>query len=378
MTDAARGDQALRLLFDNAREYAIFLMDPDGQITDWNEGAERVLGWTEAEAVGQPGEIVFTPEQCARGVPESEIETARREGRAEDVRWHLRRDGSRFWANGMMISLRDETGALRGLAKILRDETERKAAEDALGALRRSLEERVAERTGQVRRLAAQLAEAEAEGLHRTAAVLHDDVQQRLYGLHLGVGDLLRALEEAGQTALAERARRVRRWSAEALDLTRQLAADLTPAVESDGPLADVLAALQAQVDDLFGFRLDVEGTDDLPPFPSATVSLVGRAVQEAVFNAVKHADTDGATVRVEPAGSTALTVTIEDGGTGFDENTLSGGLGLSRMRARMTLVGGEARVESVPGDGTRVVLTVPFAEPPAAGPSDQGSDGPA
>ena len=361
-------DQALRLLFDNAREYAIFLLDPDAQITHWNEGAERVLGWTEAEVVGRSGEIVFTPEQRAEGVPEAEIRTALREGRAEDTRWHVRRDGSRFWANGMMIALRDEAGALRGLAKVLRDETERKRAEDALGALRRSLEDQVAERTGQVRRLAAQLAEAEAEGLRHAAAVLHDDVQQRLYGLHLGVGDLLRALEEQGQRALAERARRVRRWSAEALDLTRLLAADLTPTVATDGTLADALGALREQADALFGFRLAVEGAEDAPALPSATVALVARALREAVFNAVKHADTDGATVRLHRTAADTLTVVVEDGGSGFDVGTPSGGLGLSRMQARMALAGGEARVESVPGDGTRVVLSVPLADPPGGG----------
>lgn len=366
MPDAPR-DEALRLLFDNAREYAIFLMDPEAQITHWNEGAERVLGWTEAGAVGRPGEIIFTPEQRAGGVPEAEIGRAKREGRAEDRRWHVRKDGSRFWANGMMISLRDERGALRGLAKILRDETARKRAEDALDVLRQSLEEQVEERTAQVRRLAAQLAEAETEGLRRAAAVLHDDVQQRLYGLHLGVGDLVRALEEAGQTPLAERARRVRRWSGEALYLTRQLAADLTPSAETDGTLADALGALSAQADALFGFRVAVEGAGGAPPLPGPTVTLVARAVQEAVFNAVKHAQVDEATVHVAVEDG-AVTVTVRDGGAGFDPAVTTSGLGLSRMRARMTLVGGEARVASAPGGGTEVVLSVPLRDAPADG----------
>ena len=364
--DADERDEALRLLFDNAREYAIFLMDTDARITRWNEGAERVLGWTEPEAVGQPGEMIFTPEQQDEGVPEAEIATAVRDGRAEDRRWHVRKDGSRFWANGMMIALRDERGALRGLAKVLRDETERKRAEDALEALRRSLETQVAERTAEVRRLAAQLAEAEAEGLRRAAAVLHDDVQQRLYGLHLGVGDLVRALEEAGETALAERARRVRRWSTEAIDLTRALAADLTPAVETGGTLAEALEALRQQADDRFGFRVRVEGAAAGQPLPGPTVALVVRAAQEAVFNAVKHAGTDEATVRVEASGG-SVTVRVLDRGRGFATDAASGGLGLSRMRARMGLAGGAAQVTSAPGRGTEVVLTVPATGPPGA-----------
>ncbi|MEZ4618792.1 MAG: PAS domain S-box protein [Caldilineaceae bacterium] len=128
----AASEERYRLLVESAQEYAIFMLDPEGRITSWNTGAERIFGYSEAEAMGMAGRLIFTPEDRAAGVPETEMTTARREGQASDDRWHLRRDGSRFWANGVMEALRHDDGTLRGFAKVLRDNTEPKKAADAL------------------------------------------------------------------------------------------------------------------------------------------------------------------------------------------------------------------------------------------------------
>ncbi len=132
--DAAlrESEERLRLLVEGARDYAMILMDGEGCITHWNAGAQRILGHTEAEVVGQTCDLIFTPEDRAAGVPAREIETAWAEGRALDLRWHLKKDGGRFWADGVLECLRGADGGLRGFAKILRDATERKGAEDAL------------------------------------------------------------------------------------------------------------------------------------------------------------------------------------------------------------------------------------------------------
>ena len=94
-------------------------------------GAERILGFGEQDILGRPGKIIFTPEDRKKKEPERELETARREGRAEDERWHLRKDGNRFWGNGILTALRDTEGSLHGYVKILRDFTDRKQAEEA-------------------------------------------------------------------------------------------------------------------------------------------------------------------------------------------------------------------------------------------------------
>lgn len=123
----------LRLIFESAVEYAIFATDLDGTITTWNEGAHRILGYEEAEIVGGPIDVIFVPEDRAKGVPQEEMERSRTGGRANDQRWQLRKDGSRFWASGLMMPLQDD-GPLVGYLKILRDRTVEREAERALRA----------------------------------------------------------------------------------------------------------------------------------------------------------------------------------------------------------------------------------------------------
>jgi len=123
-----RGDGRLRLLLDSAVDYAIVATDLDGLVTLWNEGARRTLGWTEAEMLGQSAAAFFTPEDIQAGVPQAEMRSALRHGRSTDERWHQRKDGSRFWANGELMPVLDEAGAAQGFVKVLRDRTEQRNA----------------------------------------------------------------------------------------------------------------------------------------------------------------------------------------------------------------------------------------------------------
>ena len=113
------------LILESALEFAIFAMDFTGTIVRWSRGAVRVLGWSEDEAVGQPGHIIFTHEDRLEGIPDGEIATSRLKGRSLDERWHLRKDQTRFWASGEMMVLRSADGDPIGLMKIIRDRTER-------------------------------------------------------------------------------------------------------------------------------------------------------------------------------------------------------------------------------------------------------------
>jgi PAS domain S-box-containing protein len=123
-----------RRLIEEVHDYAIFLTDLAGRVISWNGGAERLLGWMEAEILGQSSFCIFVPEDLAAGAAARELETAATEGRAEDERWHQRKDGSRFWGSGIMTAMHDDAGALVGFGKIMRDRTAQRQLEAQLRA----------------------------------------------------------------------------------------------------------------------------------------------------------------------------------------------------------------------------------------------------
>jgi two-component system, cell cycle sensor histidine kinase and response regulator CckA len=125
-------DDRYRRLFESTFDYAVFHLTLDGTVETWNPGAQRIFLYEPGEIIGRSGTLLFTPEDNLQGVPEHELRFAIQSGRAEDSRWHIRKDGSRFWANGVMVGLRDESGTVTGVAKIIRDDTELKRAEELL------------------------------------------------------------------------------------------------------------------------------------------------------------------------------------------------------------------------------------------------------
>lgn len=124
----------LRLILESASDFAIFTTDLDGRVIEWNSGAHKVLGWSEAEMLGQDVQRIWTPEDREAGLPEQEMRAACEAGRAADERWHMRRDGSRFWAAGELLPMQDAAGRRVGYLKMLRDRTEQHLAGEALRA----------------------------------------------------------------------------------------------------------------------------------------------------------------------------------------------------------------------------------------------------
>jgi len=122
----------LGLLIDGATNYAIYMLDPEGRVTIWNRGAERIKGWTEAEVIGQPSSIFYAAEDIDAGKPADDLARAARFGRIEEEVWRVRKDGSEFLASVTITALRDADGALRGFGKVLRDITDERAADQVL------------------------------------------------------------------------------------------------------------------------------------------------------------------------------------------------------------------------------------------------------
>jgi PAS domain S-box-containing protein len=125
-----QSEEHFRLLVAGVKDYAILMLDPDGHVVSWNAGAERIKGYQAGEIIGQHFSRFYSPDDIHSGKPEHELKVAATEGRCEEEGWRVRKDGTRFWANGIITAMRDETGSLRGFSKVTRDITERKRAEE--------------------------------------------------------------------------------------------------------------------------------------------------------------------------------------------------------------------------------------------------------
>jgi PAS domain S-box-containing protein len=129
-SSVVEGDYRYRLLVETIQDYAIFILDLDGRVSTWNTGAERIKGYSAQEIIGKHFSVFYPPEIDAKAVCKFELEVATREGSFEDEGWRMRRDGSRFWANVVITALRNPGGGLMGFAKVTRDLTERRDAEE--------------------------------------------------------------------------------------------------------------------------------------------------------------------------------------------------------------------------------------------------------
>jgi PAS domain S-box-containing protein len=127
-----KSEEHLRLLVDGVRDYAIFMLDPSGQVASWNQGAERIKGYKANEIIGRHFSCFYPPEDLQNGKPERELQKAIAEGYYAEEGWRIRKDGSRFWAHVVITALRDATGKLRGFSKVTRDVTEQRRAEELL------------------------------------------------------------------------------------------------------------------------------------------------------------------------------------------------------------------------------------------------------
>jgi len=142
LADAAKhGGRVYQLMVESVRDYAIFMLDPNGHIASWNRGAQRIKGYNADEIIGRHFSVFYSAEDVAAGKPERELELVQRDGTLEDEGFRIRKDGSRFWASVVLTAVRDDDGTLVGFAKVTRDLTERRAAQQqAIGDARRVAE----------------------------------------------------------------------------------------------------------------------------------------------------------------------------------------------------------------------------------------------
>ena len=365
-------EERFRLLVEGAKDYAMFLLDPANVITFWSSGAERIFGWNQGEAIGQSGSMIFTPEDRKNGAVEKEINTALCEGRAPDRRFHLRKDGSRFWADGVLMRLDDTAGKLRGYAKVARDATDQRRVEDELAHARDEMEQRVLERTRELvamnnelektmadrQQLERELLEISEREKRRIGEDLHDMICQELTATALFLKSTAQQIADdsaAAAKTLEESAQTVNRNVVIARELARGLqAVELTAS-----GLKNALRDLAAGACDNRGIKCHVKIARGVH-VPDDTVALhLYRIAQEAVTNAVKHSGAKNILISLD-RNKTHTCVSVQDDGKGFVLRKRGKGLGLHMMRYRANSLGGELKIERRKGGGMDVTCVIP------------------
>jgi PAS domain S-box-containing protein len=343
--DAETAEGRFRLLVDGVRDYAFYMLDRAGRVESWNAGAERLKGYTADEIVGQHVARFYLPEEARQGAAARTLERAAAEGRAVEEGWRVRKDGSRFWAEGLTTAVRDPEGRFVGYSVVTHDVTER----------RRHAEVRA--------RLLEQVTAAQEEEQRRLARELHDETGQSLTSLLVG----LRTLSEAPSLAAArEQVAELRRVTARTLDEVRRLARGLRPGVLDELGLVPAVDQLATDHTQMRSIAVEVSavgfGLERLPP---AVETALYRIIQEALTNAAKHSGAQTATVVLQRRREMVQAI-VSDDGCGFDvEATLRtpaarAHLGLHGMRERAALLDGTVTIESTPGEGTTIYVRVP------------------
>jgi PAS domain S-box-containing protein len=365
ITGAEAGEaHQLALLVESVRDYAIFLIDPEGYIATWNRGAEHLKGYTAAEAVGSHFSMFYTDGDRERAHPAHELEIAKRTGRYEEEGWRIRKDGSRFWANVVITAVYDRSDTLIGFAKVTRDLTDRRAAEAALRATNAHLERANRE-------------------LDRFAAVAAHDLQEPLRTV-AGFAEILQdrhadQLDERGRTYLGHVSAVVERMQHLVDDLLGYAkAADARPAATvqlaeaANVVVTELGAAIEAR-----GAEVAIE-IDDAAAALRANARDVESVLRNLVSNAVKFADAQHPQVIVRSAAvADGVRIDIIDNGIGVDPaerprlfrpfqrlhsaaDYPGTGLGLAIAQRVVERNGGAIGVDSVAGQGSRFWFTLP------------------
>jgi two-component system CheB/CheR fusion protein len=376
-------EELMRLIVENAREYAIFSLDTNRKITTWNTGAERVLGYAEDEVLGLSADIIFTPEDRAADAPQAELRQALTEGRAGDDRFHRRKDGSLFWASGVMMAMRDDDGQTVGCVKILRDQTEVRRTQQALERSQAELTAALLEKEQ-----ARAALEAANVAKDQFLAVLSHELRTPLTPVVMAVQLLLRRtdLPPGAREALDMILRNIRLESHlidDLLDLTRISRGTLEIVREPVDMHQAIRAAVEVCAAD---FESRQQRLTLALAAPSARVVGDADRLQQVVWNLLKNASKftprGGEIDLATHEGAGHLEIRVRDSGIGIDPHALPrifdafvqggtwvarefGGLGLGLAISQATIAahGGSLRAHSAGrGQGATFTLELPLA----------------
>jgi PAS domain S-box-containing protein len=368
-----------RMLVQGVRDYAIYMLDPEGRVTNWNSGAEAIKGYLAHEIVGEHFSRFYTEEDRARGVPQEALSTALRAGKFEAEAWRLRKDGTPFWAQVLIHPIFNTSGTHMGFAKITRDVTEKKQAEEALRATQEAL-------------LQSQKLQALGE---LAGGVAHDF--NNLMTVVRGTADLLLRREDLPP----EKRKRYLNAVLETVDRAESLTSQLL-AFARRQPLEPEVVDLSVRLDAMSEMLLRTLGSryelhlDLAPALWRVEVDPTGleTALLNAVLNA-RDAMPDGGSIRLSTRnvpgnGGDFVALSISDTGHGIPPDQVSRafepffttkptgkgtGLGLSQIHGFAVQSGGSARISSQVGAGTTLELTLPSTDKQLVSDAGAGED---
>jgi PAS domain S-box-containing protein len=356
-------EERFRLIVEAVQDYAIFGLDPQGRVITWNAGAERIKGYKAEEILGKHFSCFYAGEDIQSGKPHRALELAAKEGHCEAEGWRIRKDGSRFWSNGILTALRDDSGTLVGFTKITRDFTEQMLAQKALEESRQKLQ--ASERS--LRELSLQLLRLQDEERKRIGQEMHDSLGQYLAVIKMKLdsisydrlgGDSITKQEIEECAALAE----------ECVKEVRTISYLLYPPMLEELGLK---SAIPWYVDG-FSKRSRISATFEIPEdferLPRDVELILFRILQESLTNVHRHSGSDTAHV-VLLRTPEAVILEVADQGKGVPLGILAesardwvgtAGVGLRSMNHRLRQFGG--RLELISTDaGTRLRATLPL-----------------
>ena len=359
-------EERFRLLVSAVTDYAIYMLDPDGRIATWNPGAERFKGYTANEIIGQHYSRFFTPEDVAADMPGRALRAAVRDGRYEAEGWRLRKDGTRFWVSAVIDPIRDEDGRLLGFAKVTRDITDKKFAEEELASTREALAQ------SQKLQALGELTGGVAHDFNNLMTVIAGASDFLLKNPDLPMEKRLRYLQ-----AIADTAERATSLTNHLLAFGRRQA--LKPVVLDLNVRLDAFVEMTSRMlGSPIKTKLDLQAR---PALVEVDPTQLETALLNAVLNA-RDAMPDGGeltlgTTNCDIEGRLAVCITIRDNGTGIPEAVLQRafepffttkeigkgtGLGLSQIHGFAAQAGGRAEIDSRIGEGTTVRIKLPMS----------------
>lgn len=344
-----------QLLVEAVEDYAIFMLDPAGNVKTWNRGAERIKQYKATDIIGKHFSTFYPEEDQRNGKPQWELEVAQKEGRFEDESWRIRKDGSRFWANVIITALKDKNGKLVGFGKVTRDFTERMEAKEALAKSESTL-----------RDLSLHLLSTQDEERKRIGRDLHDSVGQYLAMLKIKLESAAIYLRTKPDIAAEDVASCIRLTN-DSIKEVRTVSYLLYPPMLEEMGLKSAIPWYLGGFSSRSGIKTSFTAEEHFYRLSSEAELAMFRVLQESLTNVHRHSGSETAEIRLLTQDSNAV-LEIEDKGRGFNQDLLrqngknwmnSLGVGVRGMDERMRQLKGNFEIITKQ-DGTLVRAIVP------------------